>query len=113
MEKSYTPSAIRKRKWRDENPERYRKSNRENAWRITGVDINQANWLRDNIKECQICGETNRRFHVDHCHKTLKVRGLLCENCNRSLGGFRDDVNLLKKAIEYLEVDRNNKVVYH
>ena len=40
---------------------------------------------------------------VDHNHKTGKVRGLLCNGCNTSLGKFRDDPVLLKKAIKYLE----------
>ena len=40
---------------------------------------------------------------VDHNHTTGEVRGLLCHNCNRALGLLKDDVKVLKKAIEYLE----------
>lgn len=39
---------------------------------------------------------------VDHCHKTGKIRKLLCPYCNRALGGFKEDINLLRKAIDYL-----------
>lgn len=39
---------------------------------------------------------------VDHCHNTGKVRGLLCHNCNRALGLLQDDVESLKRAIDYL-----------
>lgn len=46
-------------------------------------------------------------LHVDHCHDTGKVRGLLCTNCNTLLGKAGDSVKVLNKAIEYLE--RNNK----
>lgn len=57
---------------------------------------------------CAICGTTstgNRKaFHVDHCHITGKVRGLLCGNCNSGIGNLRDDIGLLKRAIEYLEL---------
>lgn len=40
---------------------------------------------------------------VDHCHKTSKVRGLLCHNCNRALGLFKDDVAIINKAVAYVE----------
>ena len=55
---------------------------------------------------CAICkGQPTGRykvFHVDHCHTTNKVRGLLCQKCNHALGLFNDNVSLLEKAIEYL-----------
>lgn len=58
--------------------------------------------------KCAICktaksGGNGKRLHVDHCHKTGQVRGLLCNNCNTSLGGFKDNAQYLKNAIEYLE----------
>lgn len=43
-----------------------------------------------------------RRLAVDHCHKTGKVRGLVCSNCNRGMGMFGDDPDLMRKAINYL-----------
>ena len=56
---------------------------------------------------CKICGvnssQVDRRFAVDHCHKTGKNRGLLCGTCNRALGLFKDDSKLLLKASKYLE----------
>ena len=55
---------------------------------------------------CAICGTTKtgkrKAFHVDHCHDTGRVRGLLCGNCNSGIGNLRDDVGLLQRAIEYL-----------
>jgi hypothetical protein len=56
--------------------------------------------------KCHICdkhqSELLRPLCIDHSHKTNKVRGLLCDRCNRGLGVFQDDVKLLLKAIEYL-----------
>lgn len=41
--------------------------------------------------------------HIDHCHKTGKVRGLLCNTCNKGLGLFKDSKVILREAIRYLE----------
>lgn len=54
---------------------------------------------------CEICREPMPKggnLNVDHCHARNKVRGLLCDNCNRGLGAFRDNTELLARAIEYL-----------
>ena len=59
------------------------------------------------IKECEICGkpeeEEGKRLALDHCHKTDKLRGRLCGDCNTTLGKFKDDPMLLRKAADYLE----------
>ncbi|WNM36673.1 endonuclease VII domain-containing protein [Streptomyces sp. Li-HN-5-11] len=41
--------------------------------------------------------------HVDHCHKTGRVRGVLCFNCNSGLGLLRDDPAAMSRAADYLE----------
>ena len=50
---------------------------------------------------CAICGRPDPE-HVDHSHETGVVRGILCFNCNGGLGQFRDDVESLRSAVEYL-----------
>ncbi len=55
---------------------------------------------------CAICGitiiEQSRSCHVDHNHLTGKIRGLLCHNCNHGLGQFKENIKILKTAIEYV-----------
>jgi len=73
-------------------------------------------WYDEQLKlqdgGCKICGTKDpgkglKHFHVDHSHETGKVRGLLCHSCNTGIGLFKEDVNLIEKAIEY--VNRHSK----
>jgi hypothetical protein len=58
---------------------------------------------------CAICGRPDPQ-HVDHCHETGLIRGILCFNCNGGLGQFRDDPSLLAAAIDYLHRERQQVV---
>ncbi|HSP36234.1 MAG TPA: endonuclease VII domain-containing protein [Frankiaceae bacterium] len=51
---------------------------------------------------CAVCA-VGTPEHVDHCHVSGKVRGVLCFNCNGGLGQFKDDISRLINAIAYLE----------
>lgn len=52
---------------------------------------------------CFLCGRSETRLGIDHCHATGRVRGRLCVNCNNGLGRFKDDPILLRRAADYLE----------
>ena len=68
------------------------------------TDVSTIESLFFSYKACQICGQKDRReLCVDHCHTTGAVRGLLCDNCNKALGLFKDNVDVLNKAIDYLK----------
>lgn len=63
-------------------------------------------------QKCQLCGSEgflignnnhSEKLAVDHCHKTGKVRSMLCHNCNRALGLLMDDPHLMRRAAEYVE----------
>ncbi|WP_347878324.1 endonuclease VII domain-containing protein [Streptomyces sp. KS 21] len=51
---------------------------------------------------CCICLKAPA-VHVDHCHETGRVRGVLCFNCNSAIGKLGDDPDILRRAISYLE----------
>jgi site-specific DNA-adenine methylase len=59
--------------------------------------------LRKQRNRCAVCRkEFTETPHIDHCHKTLKNRGILCVDCNLGLGRFKDSIELLSSAIKYL-----------
>ena len=91
---------------RKNNPERAAKIARDSALKanygITLEDYDKMFKLQKG--RCAICGEKyGRTLHVDHNHRTYKVRGLLCQKCNMAIGLMQDNVKMLRKAIEYLE----------
>jgi hypothetical protein len=54
---------------------------------------------------CAICKTkpiVGKNLCIDHCHETGKIRGLLCFNCNTGLGHFKDNMNLLTSAQNYI-----------
>lgn len=63
--------------------------------------------------KCKICDQPEtmisagrksiKRLAIDHCHKTHQIRGLLCHHCNVSLGGFKESIEILESAINYLK----------
>jgi hypothetical protein len=81
---------------------------------LYGITLEQYEDMRcaQNYK-CAICGldevdNKNKKLFVDHCHDTQTVRGLLCHWCNAALGSFKDNTDVLEKAITYLK-ERNGK----
>jgi hypothetical protein len=53
-------------------------------------------------KNCECCSKEAETLCLDHCHKTLKFRGWLCELCNRGIGQLGDDIAGLERALRYL-----------
>ena len=78
-----------------------RKDNLKYRYGITEEQYDQM--LEKQNHTCAICNEKPKgNLAVDHCHTTGKVRGLLCANCNKGLGMFKEDENRMKKAMQYL-----------
>lgn len=108
-----------KARWRENNRDRihqhaltYRKAHPystrardlRNKYNLTPKQYDDMLELQNN--QCAICGkspmENKKRLSVDHCHKTKRVRGLLCYRCNTGLASFKDDGSLLYTAHKYI-----------
>lgn len=89
----------------------FRRKNLMKAYGITPEEFHQI-WINQKGK-CAICNleikEIDNKTHLDHCHKTGKVRGILCSHCNALLGFCRENKSVLKNAIIYLEGDSDGK----
>jgi hypothetical protein len=97
--------AIRHQRAKKNNPDQRRSVVLKNKYGITITDFNKM--LVSQKFKCGVCKSTypgpKGVFAVDHCHKTNKVRGLLCYLCNVGLGSFRDNIDYLTSAISYLK----------
>ena len=76
--------------------------------RETGqIDLHRMMLEHEQQGKCAICQKTPTSLNTDHCHTTLRVRGLLCHKCNLGLANFDDDPDILALAIKYLERTSN------
>jgi hypothetical protein len=95
--------------WHKNHPERvklhFKKAGLKRYYNITVEEYDEM--FNKQEGKCLICGhhqsEFKRRFDVDHNHTTSKIRGLLCWNCNLLIGHAKEDINVLKNAVKYLE----------
>lgn len=87
------------------NPERVKERHLKSYYGITVAEYNILFEVQNGC--CAICGVHDsigkRHLSVDHSHITGRVRGLLCGNCNSILGFSKDQIDVLKRSIEYLE----------
>jgi len=109
----------RARKWLEDNPDRKRSYNRAYAeagkkgpadrkshlkrkFGITLEDYDRM--LVEQGGGCAICGDPPgvTALHVDHCHDSGRVRGLLCFRCNSALGNLREDPRIVAAALAYV-----------
>jgi hypothetical protein len=107
------------KKWYEANPEKARKAtndwlannngkNKNRTYNIKSkYGLTNEQWTDLFVRQaccCAICGvHETKVWHTDHCHKTNKVRGILCASCNPGLGRFKDSIEIMKAAIAYLE----------
>ena len=114
------------RRWQDNNPGRmqaYRKAyhakrladdldavraEQRAAWlahRYGLTPTDHAEMIAAQENRCAVCGDEpaeGKALHIDHNHESGAVRGLLCGHCNRAIGLFRDDADVIEQAAAYL-----------
>jgi hypothetical protein len=88
------------KEWRLANPRKRFATVLRHRYKITLNDYDKM--VTNQSGRCKICGNNPETLHIDHCHETGQVRGLLCFNCNNGLGAFKDCVNTLQNALIYL-----------
>jgi len=115
-------SAAQQRRWRATNPKKYRATikawqtrNRERhlhtrrlarikKYGLSTAEAESVMKARNGL--CDICGGPpdgrHKKLVVDHDHTTGRVRGLLCNGCNRGIGYLKDDPKRLRAALRYL-----------
>ena len=101
----------RTRQWRERNREKYLYG-KSNCRLRKAYGITRAEYLALVARQnglCAVCGNPPRRgskkdmLHVDHDHATGRMRGLLCDLCNRGIGMLRDDFRIVSAAAKYLK----------
>lgn len=89
----------RNKAWKAANRERVRATNRKSNRKAEGVEAPTG---EAKAGQCEICNRETKLV-LDHCHKTGKLRGWLCNTCNMGLGYLQDDPAILLSAATYLK----------
>lgn len=96
-----------KREWqrKPEQVEKRKIKHRERAYKLSETDYQTM--LGEQGHLCKLCENPlikgYNTIHIDHCHETGRVRGILCQPCNQGIGFLRHDEEILRKAIVYVK----------
>jgi hypothetical protein len=99
------------RKWQKANPDRMKLRRRKDVFNKYGITAETFDsLLKTQGGKCAICqtespGGKHNQWHIDHCHNSGMLRGILCNACNCGLGRFKDSADLVEKAATYLRVN--------
>lgn len=98
---------LRHKKWNDNNKGKIKELHLKKLFGIS-LDEYQIRLIRQK-ERCAICRGTefhrkgDIHFCIDYDHRTGKVRGLLCQHCNRMIGLAKENIRTLKRAIQYIK----------
>lgn len=91
------------RRWRFNHKEQNKSTWRKYTYGITTDDYN--NMLKSQDGKCAICRHAplpGKELHIDHNHRTDRVRGLLCQKCNVYIGMIHENKETVKRMFSYL-----------
>lgn len=99
---------IKRKAYWDRNKDKSKNTKLFNSYGISLEKYNEMH--RQQLGLCAICHKPEegtikgivKRLSVDHCHKSKKIRGLLCAKCNSAIGLFQDDKDLITSALLYI-----------
>lgn len=99
---------IKTKEYYQNNKHRWKKYTYE-QYGITEEIFNKM--LQSQNHSCYTCGKHkddvgSKGLCIDHCHETNTVRGLLCGPCNTALGLLKEDIEIMKKLINYVEKNK-------
>lgn len=106
------------KKHREKYGETYKEKARNIKYQLSyGIGTKEYNVLFDQQSgRCAICGEKeshgrSEHLFINHCHKSGKIRGLLCNLCNGGIGKLKDNPNIIENALEYLKLHQPKMII--
>lgn len=112
IEKPLNEFAVNRKFYREDLPEKHYEIRRPtcNSCRSLkkGIDLKDKKFYnRPEKLQCPICEDNVEGSYarLDHCHKTGKIRGWLCDNCNTAIGKLKESPEVLRRALEWVEKD--------
>lgn len=103
--KSKQEYSLRSSSWAANNREKVKNSKLKREYGITYEEFVEI--FNSQNGSCKICNKKletlHKNTHIDHCHNSNKIRGILCSNCNVALGHFKDNIETIENAVAYLK----------
>jgi len=96
------------KRWASSNPDKIKKYRLKYYYNISETEYDSL--LEKSNFACELCKSADRQLHVDHCHTTGKVRGILCFTCNLALGKLGDTTESITRVLRYLEKNNEEKI---
>lgn len=97
-----TCRSIKRKTYNEKRPTSEQAKTARLKWKYGITPEDYDNMMISQHSKCYICSKSDSELVIDHCHTNGHIRALLCGNCNKGLGFFKDNTINLNNAIEYL-----------